>query len=203
MSTKEKIIEVAVEQFMRYGVRAVTMDDIARMAGISKKTIYQEFEDKNQLVNEVFANEMEKDECQLKALFEEEDGIINHFFAMTKYLRKRFAQMNPMLLHEIQRYYPQCWQRIEDFKTNHMINDIMMVLNKGKEDGLFRPEIDTRILAQMRLQQITMSMDSRVFPPGEYNMMEVQLQIFNHFLHGILTDKGRKAYDKKLINQEL
>jgi TetR/AcrR family transcriptional regulator, cholesterol catabolism regulator len=203
LTTKEKIIEVAVEQFMRYGVRAVTMDDIARQAGVSKKTIYQEFEDKNQLVNDVFSNEMEKDECELKALFEEDNGIINHFFTMTRYIRKRFAEMNPMLLHEIQRYYPQSWQKIEEFKKNHMKKDIKFVLEKGKEEGLFRPEINTDILAQMRLEQITLSMDSRVFPANEFNMMDVQLQIFDHFLHGILTDKGRQAYQEKQLNQEL
>jgi AcrR family transcriptional regulator len=194
LETREKIIETAKEQFMRFGVRSVTMDDIARQAGVSKKTIYHEFADKNQLVYDTFSAALEEDILSLEDLPKMKDGIIEHLVGLTQFIRKRFADMNPLVMNEIQRYFPQCWRLFEDFKHEHILKEITELLNKGKEEGFFRPEIHTEIIALMRLEQMMVIFDPIKFPPSKYNQVELQLQIFEHFLYGIFTDKGRKAY---------
>ncbi|HSJ68994.1 MAG TPA: TetR/AcrR family transcriptional regulator [Anditalea sp.] len=197
METKDKIIETATEQFMRFGVRSVTMDDIARQAGVSKKTIYQEFSDKNQLVYDTFSRALENDKCIMDNFPQLKDGVIEHMTGMATYIRERFGDMNPLVLNEIQRYYPEAWQLFEDFKENHIYEEIVGVLEKGKEEGFFRPEIDTRILAMMRLEQMMFSWDPVKFPPSKFNAVDLQIEIFEHFLFGIFTEKGRKAYLKQ------
>lgn len=197
METKDKIIETATEQFMRFGVRSVTMDDIARQAGVSKKTIYQEFSDKNQLVYDTFSRALENDKCIMEKFPQLKDGVIEHMTGMATYIRERFGDMNPLVLNEIQRYYPEAWQLFEDFKENHIYEEIVGVLEKGKEEGFFRPEIDTRILAMMRLEQMMFSWDPVKFPPSKFNAVDLQIEIFEHFLFGIFTEKGRKAYLKQ------
>ena len=179
---------------MRFGVRSVTMDDIARQAGVSKKTIYHEFADKNQLVYETFSFALEEDIVRMEDLPKIKDGIIEHLVGLTHFIRKRFADMNPLVMNEIQRYFPQCWRLFEDFKHGHILKEIMELLDKGKEEGFFRPEINTEIIALMRLEQMMVIFDPIKFPPSRYNQVELQLQIFEHFLHGIFTDKGREAY---------
>lgn len=197
LDTKEKIIEIANEQFKRYGLRSVTMDDIARQAGISKKTIYQEFADKNQLVLEVFTAEIGKDKEAISCVPRMDDDVIQHLVGLSTYMRERFADINPMVMNELQRYFPQCWQLFEDFKKEHIYREIVDVLEKGKVQGYFRPEINTEIIALTRLEQMMSTFDPIKFPPSRFNQVELQVELFEHFLHGIFTDKGREAYQKQ------
>jgi TetR/AcrR family transcriptional regulator, cholesterol catabolism regulator len=197
LETRDKIIETAKVQFMRFGVRSVTMDDIARQAGVSKKTIYQEFADKNQLVYDTFSAALEEDIVSMEDLPRIKDGIIEHLVGLTYYIRKRFTDMNPLVMNEIQRYFPQCWRLFEDFKHGHILKEITELLEKGKEEGFFRSEINTEIIALMRLEQMMVIFDPIKFPPSKYNQVELQLQIFEHFLYGIFTEKGREAYLKQ------
>lgn len=183
---------------MRFGVRSVTMDDIARLAGVSKKTIYQEFSDKNQLVFDTFSSELQESKLRLDHLPKIKDGIIEHLVGLTHYIRQRFGDMNPMVMNEIQRYFPQCWQLFEDFKKEYVLKEIIELLEKGKEEGYFRSEINTEIIALMRLEQMMFIFDPIKFPPSKFNAVDLQLEIFEHFLHGIFTEKGREAY----VNQK-
>lgn len=197
LETRNKVIETAAEQFMRFGIRSVTMDDIARQAGMSKKTIYQEFTDKNHLVFETFAASLEKDKCMMEVLPNLKDGTIEHLIGLSTYMRKRFADINPLVLNELQRYFPQCWQLFEDFKYTHIVKEVMAVLEKGKEEGFFRPEINNEILAVLRMEQMMITFDPIKFPPSKYNMVDLQIEIFEHFLYGIFTEKGRELYLKQ------
>ena len=197
LETRNKIIETAAEQFMRFGIRSVTMDDIARHTGMSKKTIYQEFTDKNQLVYETFAASLEHDKCMIETFPKLADGTIEHLVGLSTYMRKRFADINPLVMNELQRYFPQCWQLFEDFKHSHIFKEVVAVLEKGKEEGFFRPEINNEIIALLRLEQMMITFDPMKFPPSKYNMVDLQIEIFEHFLYGIFTEKGREAYLKQ------
>lgn len=199
MEIKEKIIEVATGLFKQMGVRAVTMDDIAREAGISKKTIYQEFKDKGQLVFEAFSAFLEKDECKLQEIFDREDEVIEHFIKVSRFMRDRYTDMNPLILIEIKRFYPKAWKRFEEFKKGHAMKSMVEIMERGRRLGYFRKEINVEILAMMRLEQI--SFDFTTMSSGsDFSMYELQIQIFEHFIHGILTDKGRKAYLQEPTN---
>ena len=116
---------------------------------------------------------------------------------LSNYIRKRFTDINPLVLNEIQRYYPQCWQLFEDFKHSHIFKEVVNVLERGKEEGFFRPEINNEIIALLRLEQMMITFDPIKFPPSKYNMVDLQIEIFEHFLHGIFTEKGREAYLKQ------
>lgn len=198
MELKIKIIEVATALFRQMGVKAVTMDDIARQAGVSKKTIYQEFEDKSALVFAAFSAFLEKDENMLKKIFEQEDDVIQHFVGVSQFMREQYSGMNPLILNEIRRYYPKAWKRFEEFKNGLALSIMVDLLRRGKAAGYFREEIDVEILAMLRLEQI--AFDFRSLPSAaDFSMVELQLQIFDHFIHGILTEKGRKTYLRESI----
>jgi TetR/AcrR family transcriptional regulator, cholesterol catabolism regulator len=202
LETRKRILEIATEQFARYGVRAITMEDIARQAGISKKTIYQEFEDKRDLVKEVFSKILEEDRKRLTCILEKEDGVIEHLVQTSKMMRERLSSINPMVILEVQKYFPEAWKMFETFKENTIQPDLVNVLEKGKELGYFRPEIDSQILARVRMNQVTSAFDPANFTNTEFNFVEEQMVLLDHFLHGIFTEKGRQAYqsqNEKLI----
>lgn len=170
------------------------MDDIARQAGVSKKTIYQEFSDKNQLVYETFEKAIQEDKCHVERFPQSKIGVIEHLVQLSRYMRERFANLNPMVLNEIQRYFPQSWQLFENFKRDFVLQEIIELLEEGKKQGFFRPEINSEILGLMRLEQMMLSFDPIKFPPAKYNIVDLQLEIFEHFLYGIFTEKGKEAY---------
>ena len=200
LNTKEKLIQVALEQFLVYGIRAVTMDEIARQAGVSKKTIYEEFSSKEELVNASFDTALNEDECAFEKMMKDYEGAVDHLLRMTRYLRERFSSMNPLVLQELQRFYPKCWRKLENFKKEHAWKGIVEVLENGKASGDFRKEINAEILAFMRLEQITSSFSGNILN-GKFSMLDFQLQVLDHFIHGILSDQGRINYYNKLNKQ--
>jgi AcrR family transcriptional regulator len=170
------------------------MEDLARQVGISKKTIYQEFEDKKDLVKEVFARILEEDRRRLAFIAEQGDGVIEHLVQTSKMMRERLTSINPLVILEVQKYFPEAWKIFESFKEETIQTDLVKVLEKGKELGYFRKEIDSKVLAKVRISQITSAFDPRSFADVEYNLVEEQMIILDHFLHGIFTEKGREAY---------
>jgi AcrR family transcriptional regulator len=190
-------LEIATEQFARFGVRAITMEDIARLAGISKKTIYQEFEDKRDLVKEVFSNILEEDRKKLAFILETGDGVIEHLVQTSKMMRERLSSINPMVILEVQKYFPEAWKMFETFKGNTIQTDLVNVLERGKDLGYFRIEIDSQILARVRMNQVTSVFDPANFTNPEFNFVEEQMVLLDHFLHGIFTEKGRQAYQSQ------
>ncbi len=196
METRQRILEIAMAQFARFGVRTITMEDLARQAGISKKTIYQEFEDKKDLVKAVFAAILEQDRKRLAFILEQGDGVIEHLVQTSKMMRERLTSINPLVILEVQKYFPEAWNLFESFKQETIQQDLIKVLERGKELGYFRPEIDSKVLARVRLTQVTSAFDPKNFAEPDYNLVEEQMIVLDHFLHGIFTEKGRQAYLK-------
>jgi AcrR family transcriptional regulator len=178
------------------------MEDLARQAGISKKTIYQEFEDKKDLVKAVFAAILEQDRQRLALILEQGDGVIEHLVQTSKMMRERLTSINPLVILEVQKYFPEAWNLFESFKEETIQQDVIRVLERGKELGYFRPEIDSRVLARVRMSQVTSAFDPKNFAEPGYNLVEEQMIILDHFLHGIFTEKGRQAYltQKDILN---
>ncbi|RAI85835.1 TetR/AcrR family transcriptional regulator [Algoriphagus yeomjeoni] len=191
---REKILGIAIEQFSQYGVRAITMEDIARLAGISKKTIYQEFKDKKQLVKESFSLVLKEDQDTLNKVMEGDDGVIEHLVYTSKMVRDRLSGLNPLALLEIQKYFPEVWEMFNEFKENVIVTDIVNVIEKGKTLGYFRPEINAKILANMRVDQISAAMNPLNYNRNDYSLLSLHMEMLDHFLHGIFTEKGRQAY---------
>ena len=192
--TRTRILEIATEQFSRFGVRAVTMEDIARQGGISKKTIYMEFADKKVLVKEAFEVLLDEDRKKLNCILETEDGVIEHLVKTSKMVRQRLQFINPLVFMEVQRYFPEAWKMFEDFKVKVIMEDLINVIEKGKVLGYFRPEIDLQILAKVRINQTASMFDPENVSRKDYNPVEEQMVMLDHFLHGIFTEKGRTAY---------
>lgn len=173
------------------------MEDLARLAGISKKTIYQEFADKKDLVQAVFAGILEEDRKKMVKIQEGEDKVIEHLVEMSQMMRERLTKINPMAIVEVQKYFPQAWKMFEEFKTNCIQEDLIQVLDRGIELGYFRPEIDSKIMAKVRINQISSAFDPANFTDSNFNFVEEQMVLMDHFLHGIFTEKGREAFKSK------
>lgn len=193
---KQRILAGATELFMRYGIRSVSMDDVASHLSVSKKTLYQYFADKDEIVTTVAAYKMEDDQKKYDGFRQSSKNAIEELARISGCIKVDFQKMNPSLLFDLKKYHPKAWGVWLSHKQKFIRESVMRNLMQGIEEGYFRPEINADILATVRLELIQLTFDENIFPSGQYNLAEVNSQIFEHFVFGVLTDKGRKAYEK-------
>ncbi len=200
-NTDLRILHTAESLFFQYGIRSVTMEDIAKELSISKKTIYQFFKDKDEIVLKVSQQIFEKERAQMRLvgflnrMHEQGENVIHEMVLISRYIRQHVAEANPSAMHDLQKFYPEAWKTFLVFKMEslHLIES---TLKKGMVEGYFRSDINPRILAILRSETIEFSFSQHLFPRQEFEPLEVQGQLFEHFINGILTDKGRKLYHK-------
>jgi AcrR family transcriptional regulator len=195
-NTKEKILKGAVELFMRYGVRSISMDDIARHLSVSKKTLYQHFEDKDELVTLASESQIEMSKKQYDQLTVDSKNAIDELAKISVCLRKDMTEMNPSLLFDLQKYHPKAWAVWLDHKNNFIRESVVRNIRQGIAEGNYREEINPDVVAAIRIEQIPVAFDTKIFPSDKFNLAEVQMQIFDHFVYGICTEKGKKLYQK-------
>lgn len=195
MEVAENILFKAGELFHKYGIRSISMDEIARELGISKKTIYQYFKDKDDIVYQVIQRKIETEKIEFDAVYDASEDAIDELIRLSHCLRNNLNKINPSLLFDIQKYHPRSWDLWIDFKNNFIKNNVLKSIERGKEEGFFRPQIDAEILATFRIEQVQISFDDRIFPRDKFDFTEVQMTLFDHFVHGLLTVKGQEIYD--------
>jgi AcrR family transcriptional regulator len=189
-ATRERIREQAKQLFMRYGVRSVSMDEIAVGLGMSKKTIYQYFTDKNELVDAIIVQDLqdmkqESTDCQLKS----ENAVEEIYLAMVLML-EHLRTMNPNLLYDLHKFHFESYKRFLEHKNTYMRDLILRNLQRGVKEGLFRPDINVEVLSTYRVETMMMVFDPDIFPSPKNNMTDVARVISEHFLFGIVTHAG-------------
>ena len=117
MSQTERIILGAEELFLKAGIKSVTMDDVARHLGMSKKTIYQFFKDKNELVIGLVRKKIQEDEEQMEEILNKSTNVIEGMINMMKCSEDIFSRINPIVIHDIQKYHPEAWKQFQNFKS--------------------------------------------------------------------------------------
>ena len=200
---KQRILSATHELFMKYGIRSVSMDDIAKHIAISKKTIYQSYKDKDELVHELMKVKLKEDEKEFQDLEKESENVIDEIFNIMKHMGKVMGKINPSVFYDLQKYHPETWKLFREFKDNFILNMVENSLLRGIRQGHIRAEINTKILARMRMEQIEMGFNPAIFPPDKFKLLDVQLSMIDHFLYGICTLKGHKLINKyKQITEE-
>jgi AcrR family transcriptional regulator len=203
MGQIERIIQGGEELFLQAGIKSITMDDIARHLGMSKKTIYQFFKDKNELVIALVKKKLKEDEEQITEIISKSTNVIDEMINMMKCSEDIFSRINPIVIHDMQKYHPDAWAEFQKFKAEVLINTLEELLTKGVKQGYIRPELDVKIIARMRVSQVEMGFNTSIFPLAEFNPWKVQVQFLEHFNYGICTLKGYKLLNQyKNINEE-
>jgi AcrR family transcriptional regulator len=193
LEVKDYIVAEADKLFCQYGFKSVTMDDIAKHLGMSKKTIYQHFSDKDELVNILIKDKLSNQDCTMDACAANAENAVQEiFFAITN-IHDLLTNMNPKLFYDLQKYHPKAWLVFKDFKEQNLGKTILANLERGIKEGLYRPEIKTDILTQMRLEQVDLlfsGQHSNYVMNNKYNIAQVMVELTEHFLYGICNING-------------
>lgn len=192
MEPKERIAAKAEELFMQYGIRSVSMDDIAQQLGMSKKTLYQYYADKDELVNSMIdrhITEMQSDcaLCRVHAV-----NAIHEIFITMERLMKDLVNINPMVLYDLEKFHYSAFQRFREHKDKFLFQEVKDNIEWGIREELYREDIQIDVMAKYRIESIMVPFNVSAFPPGKYNLAEVSQLILENFTYGLATIKGHQ-----------
>lgn len=201
---KSNYIEKIRDLFFKYGIRNITTDFISKELGISKKTLYETFQSKEQMIDEVISYITNQAEFHQKCKdfnnnFENLNAI-DQILIVLKNLSDVAQKVNPIFFIELEKYFPHLFSKLMKFRNEHIRNKIIENLQKGKKEGLYRKEIKEDIISALYLiflEKITLNNFATYFGTN-YSFQEVIKEIYLFHLYAIVNEKGRKYLQEKI-----
>lgn len=180
----------------RYGIKSISMDDIAKQLGISKKTIYHYYKDKDEIIHKLMDKNLKERKKEMDKIIKESNNAIDEVFNSIKLMGALFRKINPRVFYDLQKYHPKTWTLCISFREGYMQKVLERTMANGIKQGLFREDINIPVLSRMRMQQLEIIFNPYAFPPDKFSFAEVQLVILEHFIFGICTLRGHKLINK-------
>lgn len=204
MEPQEKILKTALELFFKFGIKRVTMDDIAKELGMSKKTIYQFYKEKDDIVSQLCDIEMCRHEQEFEETHQKSKDPVHEIMLLSEQMSDMMQHINPIFFLDMQKYYPTALQRFQKFKREYAFNQIKRNIIKGKESGVYREDIDPDFVSNYRLNQIDMFMFGKTtYAFDKISFTKAHELLLDMFVHGVCTIKGHKLINKyKQIKEE-
>lgn len=202
MEEKEKeILTKASEIFSKYGIKSMTMDDVSRQLGISKKTLYQFVENKKDLVKRSIECHIADEECDIMKLLDDTGNAIDQLMSMIKVVGTQMKEMHPSVIYDLKKYHPEAYKCLTNHRDQFIYKNIKRNLEMGIEDGLYRDNINPEIVTRLYLSMVNVIIDPEEKSLSEHSMEAVYLEMIRYHVRGIASAKGR-AYLKTKFNQE-
>ncbi|MBA3900623.1 MAG: TetR/AcrR family transcriptional regulator [Bacteroidetes bacterium] len=198
-----QLLQSIYKLFMRNGIKSMTMDDISRGLGMSKKTLYKHFKDKNCLVAECLENYLHEDEAQMEAIHQSKHNAIDELFEIIKYNSEKIQAFHPSIHYDLEKYYPEAWKLFNDYKFNYLASCVEENLKKGIAEGLYRQNLNTKIIAKMHIARIDMIFDAEIFPVSEFQFVDVLMELIRYHIRGIASEKGLNYLSEKFKNSNI
>jgi AcrR family transcriptional regulator len=196
MELKDRIVSTAYELFMKYGIRSVTMDQISRHLGISKRTLYEIFTDKGQLIREGIDYFSAIKRTEARETIKKSNNVIETIYILARKGEEMKQQINPLFFEDIRKYYPDVHAMIttkSKYRDYSLTHDL---LKKGIQDGLFKSGLDVELVNNFFHQVMNIVMNEEIFPKDRYSHEDIFRNIIMPYLMGISTEKGEKQIHK-------
>lgn len=191
-----RIREKARDLFMQFGLRSVSMDDIATGLGMSKKTIYQYYADKDELILAVIQEEIQRTQTTCEQDRGKSLNAIHELFLAMDMVVEMFSSMNPSLLFDMQKYHPRAFLHFQKHKNDYVYGMIRENVVRGIKEELYRPEIHVDIISRYRLETMMLPFHPDFHSKLKFNLGEVEEEFIIHFLFGMASPKGYKLIQK-------
>ena len=196
MDIKDRIIQEASQLFMKFGIRNITMDHIAENLGVSKRTIYENFKDKDELLNLCLESGMKKQKKRYKETIKNSVNIIEAILTFIRNSVNALNIINPVFFSDLQKYYPSQWNKYIEVNNSQNLDKTIQLLKMGVEEGFFRKCINLEIVGKLILEQFNLLNNQDIFPEDRYSKVEVFENIAINFTRGIATTKGLSYLEK-------
>jgi AcrR family transcriptional regulator len=192
MEQVRKVIDTAWSMFRRFGVRSVSMDDVAREMSISKKTLYRCFRDKNELISRTLEHDITGIEEKVDEIISSEANPVKQVIQIAQYVAEYLKQVNPSMIYDLQKYHPEIYSEFSRYREKTFLDRVKKNLRNGILQGYYRNSIDPETTSRLYLCLMTHGPE-HLGNVGEFSdYQELYLNIMRYHLHAIATPKGLK-----------
>lgn len=188
---------------MKYGIKSVTMDDVARELGISKKTLYQYVSDKNELVKKVVEMEMGCRKELFINLDNQKYNAIEEVFEVHKMVQQMLKDYNPSTEYDLRKYYPELYATLTKVRRENVYKNVLENLKKGKKEGIYRNDFNEELIAKVQLSRVEATFDDQIFSQEELLSPEIFYEIFIYHIRGIASEKGLKILENHIKEKNI
>ena len=196
MQLNDRILTKAENLFFKYGIKSISMDDLSRELGISKKTLYQSVDNKKDLIMQVFQSHGTKELEAIVRIRKEAQDAIDELIGVAQYAIPTLRKITPTLIFDLQKYYQDVWQFMEQFHQKEMYGVIKENMERGIKEGVYREEFHSDIIAKLYVGKTMVLIDEEFFPLREYNKEDLFKEHIQYHIRGIATSKGQKLLEK-------
>ena len=194
----KEILKVVNCLYLKYGVKRVTMDDVSIELGMSKKTLYQYFENKEDLVYKVLFNDMEEIFKTIEELKNQNLNVIDEAFERNKIISNAIREYSPALNFDLKRYFPKIYKKLRQYKMEKTYYSIVANMKKGIDQGLFRADLNVDIIAKIHMSRIENLEGDDLLDFSKYSPNQIFNEVFIYHNRGICSEKGLTLLEKKL-----
>lgn len=187
---KIELLQKAGAIFMRYGIKSVTMDEMASQLGISKKTLYQHFNDKNDLVNQVLQGKINLDKQACCYAENQSLNAIDEMIQTSHFLMDAFSNINPAVFFDLKKYHQDTWMMLEKHKKEFVYDIIKTNIERGKREELYLKDLDADLMARFYLIGIDSIMSDHIISLKEYRFDRLIKEIIQFQIRGMVNEKG-------------
>ena len=188
----EEILKKVSALYRKYGIKSVTMDDVAHELGISKKTLYQFVSDKTELVQMVVEHVRQCNFSIMKKKKGTELNAIEELIEVSQHVNSLIKDHSPTYEYDLKKYYPDIYRNLMSARRKLMYDSMIANIKKGKEEGIYRKELDEKIIAKLHLLRIENLQSTEIFDEEEMHSSKFFTEVFVYHIHGLATDKGLK-----------
>jgi TetR/AcrR family transcriptional regulator, cholesterol catabolism regulator len=196
-STLTDVLERVRELFFKYGVRSVSMDDICRDLGISKKKLYQLFSSKNELVEKLLELERQNFEIIFDTYNFEGVNAIDILLTVSKEVGERFRDVSPSMTFDLKKYYPDIYHQHIEERIDFIFKKIQINLEKGVNQGVYRDDLSIELVARLYIRRLIDLHNPEFFPADKFSFQTLFEAMFDNFIRGIANPKGIEYYEKQ------
>ena len=201
---KDRIIESATSLFTENGIKGITMDELAQYMGMSKRTIYEYFRDKGELISECVLQMEYSQDQKTKQIFDQSENMFEALMKMYLESIIKMQKINKKFIDDIKKYFPEIRQRHER-KKEESVRKSLQFFQKGINEGLIRNELNPEILSILASEEIELLFNGKNLFATKFSFLDIYKTLFITFLRGIATSKGLAIIDdfmQKEINKQ-
>lgn len=199
----QEILLNCFNQFQKFGIKSLTMDDLARNQGISKKTLYKYFKDKNDIVVQGINLFINSDVEKMDRCCHEVDNAIEENYEISRLVLEQLKDIHPSLWYDLEKYHPQAMSIMNTHMRETVFNHVCDNLKRGIEEGHYRSNIEIPIIAGVYVERFRDMFQSNFYKVSDYSFTEIYEQIFRYHIRGIASEKGRAVLKEKLKRENL
>jgi AcrR family transcriptional regulator len=199
----QNILQKVSELYQKYGIKSVTMDDVAHELGVSKKTLYLHVENKNDLVSKVLDFILEEKNCGIQDILKKDLNAIEELLEVGIHIVKTTREYNLSSEYDLKKYYPELYLKMHKVRKERMYEAVLDNIKKGKNEGLFRNNMDDTIIAKMQTSRFINMHTDEFFDSKEFLNPKYILELFIYHIRGIANKKGIEVLEKTLQNIDI